>query len=126
MSRPLQPLNLRVESLGEDAPEWAIALCEQLNVYAQQVNEALLALPTVEQVEGVLFTTDQLGSAYVDVKNPLPAKPTGVVVDKLNAADNSPVANVYSWTWQSIPGAVRLLFIGLAASTRYRLAVSLK
>lgn len=118
-------LMLRMED-APDAPEWAQNLFEQLNAYSQQLDEVLASIPRPMQAEGVLFTTDAAGSAYVDVKNPLPDKPSGVAVDKLNAADNSAISSVYSFTWQNIRGAVRLLFVGLAASTSYRLTVSLK
>lgn len=126
MSRPVPPLNLRAESLGSDAPEWAIAMFEQVNAWAQAVTESLGSIPISEQKEGILFTTDTLGSAYVDVKNPLPFKPTALALDKLNAADGTPISNVYSWSWQFTSDVIRVLFIGLAASTRYRMTVTAK
>lgn len=71
------------------------------------------------------FTTNSLGSAYVEISNPLPLKtsPKCVLVAELQRLDERPVDNVYSFWWTRTTVGIRALFVGLDATRTYSYAL---
>lgn len=123
---PIVPaLGLRAESFGEELPEWAMRLFEQLNAHSTQVAAAISEIAESAQALNKTFTSDGSGLAYVDLKNPFDRKPEGVVVIKINPADGSAMASVYSATWAVASDRIRVLFAGLSASTKYRFSAEI-
>lgn len=120
MAAPPAPLSLRAEALGDDLPAWALTMFEQLNAYASQVNTALAEVPELKKVSNKTFTTDASGNATVDLQNPFGRKPDDVLIGKVNQHDNAEITDVYSATWAVASDRIRVVFAGLAASTKHR------
>lgn len=119
------PIGLRIEDLG-DVPEWGRLLVERLNAFSSEVSSAVAAVPESAQLKDKTFTSESGGSAYVDMKNPLDRSPTSVAIDKFGAFNGDAIASAYSHTWAVASDRIRILFVGLSASTKYRFSVTIK
>jgi len=107
----------------EDYPDVPAALLQRLTEAFDELYSVAQSIPESIPLPGKKFTTDSGGSAYLDVKNPLAARPTEVRVGELRPVDGSPIASVYSATWFMASDAIRILFVGLSASADYSCTV---
>lgn len=122
MKRLPKALEFRVEDLGE-VPEWAQNVLASLNVFAAQVNECLGRVAETAQALDKSFTTDAAGSASVDVSNQLDDNPSIVIGSGLRRVDGTALGSGWSMSSTLTSKGIRLLFVGLSASTKYRVSV---
>jgi len=114
------PMDLR--GLDKATRDGLQPLVDALNIVIQQlVKKANAAGDVITPV--TLFTTTDLGAAYVDILNPLTAVPLCVQVASLNRTDGVPIDNLYGFWWTMTATGIRLLFVGLSAFTRYMFSV---
>jgi hypothetical protein len=106
----------------EDFPEVDPLLLETLSRAFRQQYEVLAAIPVVELVEGVTFTSAASGVSTVDVRNPLDQKPRHVDIN-IHRADSEPLAAVWSFEWAMAGESIRLSILGLPASEKMRLSL---
>lgn len=102
-------------------------LIDSLNIVLQQLVKA--ANSTADVITPLaLFTTNDVGAAYVDLLNPLPtnAPPRCVLVANIFRTDSYPVDGGYGFWWTLTESGIRLLFVGLVASTRYKASVRIQ
>lgn len=111
---------------AEDFPDVPPRLLELLNRGFRDAYEALVRVRDEAPLERRSFTTDGSGLAYLDLKNPLPRRPVDVVVGELRPESGAPITTTYSATWSIATETIRVLFTGLAASTKYFATVTVK
>lgn len=92
-------------------------LVEQFNKHDDELRQLRQGELEWVPVEEQPFTTDVMGSAYVDLATEFQAK--HFVVTWLAAADRSEVSFVWAATARRTATGLRVLFVGLNASTRY-------
>lgn len=125
MPIPPKPLNLRLDSMAGDVPEWTQPVFERLNAFASEVIQAFAATPSVEVAANKSFSTDVTGAAYVDLKNPFSEQPGAVLAGKLTVFHGDTVVTApYGFAWAMASGSIRCLFTGLSASTKYRFSAA--
>jgi hypothetical protein len=134
MATPPKPLQIRAEELGDDVPAWALALVEQLNVFAAQVNESLTkGITRGDNLAGtskeITFTYAGDGAAGIPVAHGLTSNPknVGCNISYFDGTEpvgaNAPNANSM-WFRNSSDGRVLLYFQGLATGVKYRAALT--
>jgi len=101
----------------EDYPDAPEALLQRLTEAFDELYAALANVPTLTKANAKTFTTGAGGTAYLDLKTD--SKPDDVLVGKLEQSDGTEITAAYSQTWVARPDGVRLLFAGLAASTKH-------
>lgn len=132
MATPPKPLVLTPDALGGDVPQWARALCEQLNTYAAGVSECLdggIARGNLEgtQKVGLVFTTKATAADTfpISVKHGLSQPPRHVVCTHLELADDPDGVVSAAWSMTSrnaSDGQALVTFQGLSNSTKYRVS----
>ncbi len=112
--------------LGDLDPKTRDGLAPLLNRLNIVLQELVKAANAVEDVvtDVTPFTTDGAGAALVDIVNPLSVLPTCVLLASLSRQDGQPVDTGSDLSsWELTVSGIRLLFVGLVASTTYNFAV---
>lgn len=98
-------------------PDMPRDFLKSLNQALEQLYNALAQLPDEGEAVGRAFVTNDAGAGFVDLKADF-APVAHVWLTKLTA-ESGDLTQVFSWTWRATTaGSIRLLFIGLPASTR--------
>lgn len=122
---PFRVLPEHLSGLDGKTREGLAPLLEALNVTLQQlVAAAANTTPGITAITSS-FSTDENGSAYVDMKFAA-GRPAAVSLDALRRRDLEPIATVFSWTWQMAGELVRVLFVGLDTVTTFDFTLSMR
>lgn len=98
-------------------------LITRLNIVLQELVKAANAKVDVV-TEVTTFTTNGIGTASIDIVNPLVTLPKCVLLaDLFRTDDGTPLAFSYGFSWTLTTSGIRLLFVELDASTRYNFSV---
>ena len=101
----------------DEFPDVEAKLLELINANFRDLAAVLQRVPELTSREDLTFSTSGSGTAYLDVSTDRQVKE--LWVGRLRMNDGGEVTTAYSQTWTRMGGKVRLLFIGLDASTKY-------
>jgi hypothetical protein len=116
MNLPSLP-SFRVESFP-GAPEWLVRLLGMLNQAFRPLQQAIQRLPERTEALDKTFTTNELGSAFVDLKTGF--KVTHLTVTRSPTPESGENDRLWASSWRNTSNdSVRVLFVGLSPSTKY-------
>lgn len=102
---------------AEDYPDVPEALLKRLTEAFDELYGGLAQQVVITKLGAKSFTTGAGGTAYLELSTA--AKPANVLIGKLAQSDGAEITATYSQTWVATNGGVRILFAGLAASTKH-------
>lgn len=115
MNLPALP-SFRAEAFP-GAPAWLAQLLLMLNQALRPLQLALTRIPERGEALDKSFTTNNLGAAFVDLKVSL--SPRHLWIGQITP-ESGDLDNVWGYSWRKTSaGMIRVLFVGLTASSKY-------
>lgn len=109
--------------IADDFPDVPVPMLEKLSRSFQDLHDALALVPDVAEALNKFVTSGADGRGTLELKNPLATSPSHVDVTLVRNDDAPDTAVPWASTWRMVGGSVRVSFVGLTASTKFRINV---
>lgn len=108
---------------ADDFPDVPVPFLEKLSLSFRDLYDALAQVPDVAEALDKFVTSESTGRATLELKNALPTPPRHVEVTLVRNDDDPDTAVPWASTWRIVGGNIRVSFVGLTASTKFRINV---